>query len=237
MQYWEKFVSKVDGMSLRERALIFAAVAFLLVSLINVLFLDPLLAQQKKLSGQVVQQQEKMKEIQAQIEATLQARRADADSPQRQRLSQIRQQLTEGDAYLQSRRDRLVQPEKMASLLQQVLNKNGQLQLVNLQTLPVAPLIEKAAPAAPLIENAAPEGADIAPAHAAAGSDKQVFRHGVQITVRGSYPELLRYLTALERLPVQMFWGMAKMNVVQYPTAELTLTLYTLSLGKIWLLV
>ena len=237
MQYWEKFVSKVDGMSLRERALIFAAVAFLLVSLINVLFLDPLLAQQKKLSGQVVQQQEKMKEIQAQIEATLQARRADADSPQRQRLSQIRQQLTEGDAYLQSRRDRLVQPAKMASLLQQVLNKNGQLQLVNLQTLPVAPLIEKAAPATPLIENAAPGGADIAPAHAAAGSDKQVFRHGVQITVRGSYPELLRYLTALERLPVQMFWGMAKMNVVQYPTAELTLTLYTLSLGKIWLLV
>jgi MSHA biogenesis protein MshJ len=32
-----------------------------------------------------------------------------------------------------------------------------------------------------------------------------------------------------------MFWGMAKMNVVQYPQAELTLTLYTLSLDKTWL--
>ncbi len=228
MQYWEKFVFKVDGMSLRERALIFAAVAFLLVSLINVLFLDPLLAQQKKLSAQVVQQQEKMKEIQAQIEALLQARRSDVHSPQRLRLGQVRQQLAQGNAYLQGRRDRLVQPEKMASLLQQVLNKNGQLQLVKLQTLPVAPLIEKAAQL---------EGAATAPEHAAAGLDQQVFKHGVQITVRGSYPELLRYLTALERLPVQMFWGMAKMNVVQYPTTELTLTLYTLSLGKIWLLV
>jgi len=36
-------------------------------------------------------------------------------------------------------------------------------------------------------------------------------------------------------LPTQMFWGMAKMNVVQYPQAELTLTLYTLSLDKTWL--
>ncbi len=226
-EYWEKLVFKVDGMSLRERALIFAATAFLLVSLLNVLFLDPLLAQQKKLSAQVVQQQEQMEAIQAQFEALLQARRSDAQSPQRLRLGQVRQQLAQGDAYLQSRRERLVQPEKMASLLQQVLNKNGQLQLVSLQTLTVAPLIEKAAAA----------GTDIASAHAAAGSDKQVFRHGVQITVRGSYPEFLRYLTALESLPVQMFWGMAKMDVVQYPTAELTLTLYTLSLDKIWLLV
>ena len=62
-----KFVSKVDAMSVRERALIFFAVAFALVSMINALFLDPLLAQQKRLSSQVVQQQEKMKENQAQF--------------------------------------------------------------------------------------------------------------------------------------------------------------------------
>jgi len=55
------------------------------------------------------------------------------------------------------------------------------------------------------------------------------------MTVRGSYADLLQYLTALEKLPTQMFWGMAKMQVVQYPEAELTLTLYTLSLEKTWL--
>jgi len=32
-----------------------------------------------------------------------------------------------------------------------------------------------------------------------------------------------------------MFWSMAKMNVVKYPEAELTLTLYTLSLDETWL--
>jgi len=225
-QYWEKLVDKINGMSLRERVLIFAAAAFMLVALTQVLFLDSLLAEQKRLSTQVVQQQEKMKEIQAQIEALLQAKRNDAASPLRQRLSQAKQQLADGNIYLQSRRDRLVQPEKMADLLEQVLNKNGQLQLISLQTLPTALLIEKAVKQ---------EGAGAAPASAAAELDRQVFRHGVQITVRGSYLDLLQYLTALEQLPTKMFWGMSRMNVVQYPAAELTLTLYTLSLDKTWL--
>ena len=62
-----------------------------------------------------------------------------------------------------------------------------------------------------------------------------MYKHGVQITVRGSYADLTQYMAALENLPTRMFWGMAKMNVVQYPTSELTLTLYTLSLDKTWL--
>lgn len=223
-RYWGELNAKVDALALRERVLIFFAVAFLLVTLVNMLFLDPLLAQQKKLSTQVVQQQEKMKEIQAQIEALLQARKSDADSPQRLRLAQLRQQIEEGNAYLQNRRDRLVPPEKMARLLEQVLSKNGRLQLLSLRTMPVAPLIDRLG-----VDAGAPHApTSIAP-------DRQIFKHGVQITVRGSYLDLLQYLNALEHLPVQMFWGMAKMDVAQYPAAELTLTLYTLSLDKIWL--
>ena len=225
-QHGEKLVEKIDGMSLRERVMVFAAVAFMLITAIQVLFLDPLLAEQKKLSTEVVQKQEKIKDVRAQIEASLQARKNDAASPLRQRLSQIRQQLADGDAYLQTSRDRLVQPEKMAGLLEQVLHKNGQLQLVNLQTLPATPLIDKATK---------PNSAGAAPASPSVELDKQVFKHGVQITVRGSYLDVLQYLTALEQLPTKMFWGMSRMNVVQYPTAELTLTLYTLSLDKIWL--
>ncbi len=223
---WEKFVEKIDGMSLRERVLIFAAVAFMLVTLIKVLFLDPLLAEQKRLSSQVVQQQEKMKDIQAQIGVLLQARKDDAVSPLRQRLGQAKQQLADGDAYLKSSRDHLVQPEKMADLLEKMLKKNGRLQLISLQTLPVAPLIEKAVKA---------DGAGAQPASTAAELDEQIFKHGVQITVRGGYLDMLQYLAALEQLPTKMFWGMSRMNVVQYPTAELTLTLYTLSLNKTWL--
>ena len=135
---------------------------------------------------------------------------------------------------MQSRRDRLVEPNKMADLLRQVLDKNGRLQLVELKTLPVSLLIEK------------PQAADIASQSTVAkssdgqiqpGSQKQIFKHGVRITVRGGYLDLLRYVTELEKMPAQMFWGEAILSVEKYPDAVFTLTLYTLSLDKTWLAV
>ncbi|MDH4285305.1 MAG: type II secretion system protein GspM [Gallionellaceae bacterium] len=218
--YWEKLAAKIDGLSLRERLLIFIALAFILTALVNTLFINPLLAEQRKLSGQVVQQQEKMKEVQGRMEALVQARKDDANSPLRVRLDQLRQQIAEGDAYLKNCREQLVAPEHMAVLLQQMLQKNGKLQLISLQSLPPELLDKKAAQ---------PENATAAP------PDKQIYRHGIQITVRGNYLDLLRYLNELEHLPSSMLWGTAKMQVMQYPDAGLTLTIYTLSLGKTWL--
>ncbi len=216
----DQFVAKVDGMSLRERAMIFAAAAFAVVSIINTFFLDPLLAKQKSLSSQVIQQQEKMKQNQAQLTALLQAKQADEHAPQRERIRQLREQIAEGDAYLKATQDKLVPPEKMAALLEQVLAKNTNLQLVTLDTLPVTLFIE-------------PSAVDATSEMIA--QEKQIFKHGVKMTVRGSYADLMQYLAVLEKMPTQMFWGMAKMTVVQYPSAELTLTLYTLSLDKTWL--
>ncbi len=215
----DAFVAKVDGMSLRERALIFAALVFAVLSLINSVLLDPLLAQQKSLSTQVAQQQEKMKESQSQLGELLQAKQADEHSPQRETIFKLRKQIAQGDAFLKETQGKLVPPEKMAALLEQVLSKNARLQLVKLDTLP----------ASLFMEPTADTGAK------ALTQAKQIYKHGVTMTVRGSYADLLQYLTALEKLPTQMFWGMAKMNVVQYPNAELTLTLYTLSLDKTWL--
>jgi MSHA biogenesis protein MshJ len=224
--YWERFRSAVDDMSLRERAMIFVAAAFVVISLMNVTLLDPLLARQKTLSTQVIQQQEKMKELQAQMENLLQGRRDDEHSPLRDRMVQLKQQLQEQNSYLQSRRDRLVAPDKMADLLRQVLNKNGSLKLVELKTLPTSLLIEK------------PQGtSENSPAEQKLPDQKQIFKHGVRITVRGGYLDLLRYVTALEKMPSQMFWGEAILNVEKYPDATFTLTLYTLSLDKTWLAV
>ncbi|MDD5384995.1 MAG: agglutinin biogenesis protein [Gallionella sp.] len=225
-RYWELACSKIDGMSLRERAIIFLAAAFVVVASINAVLLDPLLAKQKALSVQVVQQQEKMKELQAQIQAQWQAKRDDEYSPLRTRLAQLKRQLQEQNGYLQSRSDRLVEPDKMANLLEQVLNKNDKLQLVELKTLPASPLVEKPQAATPQ-----------SPAADSPTGQKQVFKHGIQITVRGGYLDMLRYLAALEKMPAQMFWGEISMSVDKYPDAVLTLTLYTLSLDKTWLTV
>ena len=223
-RYWELVRGKIDGMSLRERVVIFLAAAFVLVASVNAVLLNPLLVKQAALSAQLVQKQEKMKELQAQLHSHSQARQDDQHSPLRTRLEQLKQQLQEQDGYLQSHRDRLVEPDKMAELLEQVLSKNDKLQLIELKTLPASLLVEKP-------QAAMPQAAD-SPA-----GQKQVFKHGIQITVRGGYLDMLRYLAALEKMPAQMFWGEVSLSVEKYPDSVLTLTLYTLSLDKTWLTV
>ena len=216
-QQWDKLSTKVNAMSMRERVLVFATVTVVVLFLLNMLLLEPLMARQKSLHSQISQQQQTMLEVQAQIAALVLENSPNAKSPQRSQINQIRQEIAEGNAYLKSSREKLVQPEKMAEHLRQLLSKNNRLQLVALQTLPATPLLEPSKVAA------------------SATQDRQVFKHGVQLTLRGNYLDLLQYLSALESLPQQMYWARAQMSVVQYPAAEITLILYTLSLDKTWL--
>jgi MSHA biogenesis protein MshJ len=46
---------------------------------------------------------------------------------------------------------------------------------------------------------------------------------------------MVDYMGALEALPAQLFWGKAQLQVEQYPTVRLTLTLYTLSMDPKWM--
>lgn len=229
-QYWITLAGKVDDLSLRERVVIFAAIGFVVIALINTFLLDPLLAKQNARAALVQQQQEKARELQATMQALVQAKHDDEHSPLRMRIAQLKQQLDDQDSYLKNRRDHLVAPEQMAHLLEQVLSRNAGLQLVELKTLPVSLLNEKKAAAGELAQSAVA----VAPV---AGGQKQIYKHSVQISIRGSYLELLQYLSALEKMPTQMYWAEAQMSVEKYPEVVLTLTLFTLSLDKTWLTV
>lgn len=222
-QQWEKFVLKIDSLSLRERLIIFAAIVFALVASVKIQFLDTFLLQQKGLVASIAEEQGKMRELQAQIDASLQSRKGLDESSQQHRLEQIQQQLEEGKAFLQSRRDRLVAPEEMTELLERVLARNGGVQLIHMRNLAPTPLLA-GAPTAPRASD-----------NNVSASEGEIFKHGVEITLRGSYLDLLQYLTEVESSPKQVFWGQIQMTVVRYPVVEVSLTVYTLSLEKTWL--
>ena len=60
-------------------------------------------------------------------------------------------------------------------------------------------------------------------------------RHGVELVVQGSYPDMVAYMAALESMQGQLFWGSASLQVETYPTATLKLVVYTVNLDKKWL--
>lgn len=213
--YWELMQSKVEAMPLRERLIMFVAIAFAVIAMTSTMLLNPLLKKQKELSTKLARQQEQMKELQVKVQGFSQARKEDEHSPLRAKVVQLKQRVETQKEYIQDQRNHLVDPDKIASLLEQLLNKNGRLQLVALETLPVSLVME--------------------PAKKINSGQKQIFKHSVKITLRGGYLDLLQYLTEVEKAPVQMYWGDVSFYVDKYPDGMLVLTLYTLSLDKVWL--
>ena len=191
--------------------------------LLSVLMLDPLVAKKKRLNQEASQQQVQVQELQARIGTVLGAGRIDPDAATRVRMAAMNQKLEQSRAALQSVQQSLVPPEKMARLLEDVLTQNRHLKLVSLKTLPVSGVLEM------ISDTVAPQTTEKKQA------GPVIFKHGVEITVAGSYAELTQYLETMEKLPWRMIWGKAEMRVEEYPLVTLSITLYTLSMDKTWL--
>jgi MSHA biogenesis protein MshJ len=216
-----KMGEQIDAKSVRERVMLFAAAAALIVFLIYSTLLTPLFARQTALRAEISQQQNNMSGIDAEITATVLAHQRDPDLQAKARLAAIRGETAVLNARLRGMQAGLVAPERIAPMLETILRSNGRLRLMGLKSMAASPLVAQP-------ENAAPN-APMAPQASA------IYRHGVELTVRGNYLDMVDYMHALEAMPTQLFWGKAKLEVEEYPNARLTLTLYTLSLDQKWM--
>lgn len=216
LQAWGE---RIDALSLRERTLLFVMAAAVLVALVNTALLDPLLNKQKRLSNHILQTEGQISATHVQIQNLMIASHSDPNEALRKRHASVSQRLQELNALLLNTERGLINPERMAGLLQDLLNRNQGLELVSLKSLPVKNLSAVAKESKP------------------GASERFIYQHGVQLTVEGEYASLMNYLAALEQLPWQMYWSEASLKVEQYPKSKLTLTLYTLSLDKSWLAV
>jgi MSHA biogenesis protein MshJ len=226
-QRWLAFAARIDALSQRERIMVFAAIAASLVYLVQTGVIGPLLRKQELLRSEIVQQQNNIAAVNAEIIQKLKEAEADPDAAARARLGETRAESTRLGDSLRAMQQGLVPPDRVAPLLESILRANGRLKMVSVRTLPVEPLSGIGARK----EEAAAEPA----AAKAAPKRELLFRHGVDITVRGSYLDMVNYMTALEALPTQLFWGKAQLEVEEYPSVRLTLTLYTLSLDEKWM--
>jgi MSHA biogenesis protein MshJ len=231
---WLKLAARIDRATLRQRIGVFAACATVVLYLLFMLALDPLLREQARLRGQIAQQRAAIAGVDTTITSLLDAFARDPDAASRQRLAAARSETRTLSDSLAAMQKGLVTPQQMAPLLQTILRANGRLQLVALTTLPVTVVggTPPASAASPTATAAPAVPAAPAVALPAAGL---LYRHGVQVTVQGTYMDMLDYMATLERLPTQLFWGEARLDVDAYPRAHVTLTLYTLSLDSKWL--
>jgi MSHA biogenesis protein MshJ len=238
--YWQKFVLRIDALSLRERLIIFVMAALVVITLVNSLLLESQFTKQKQISQRIRQEQSQIAGLQAEIQQILKSHDADPDRDNRERLVQLTQQSRQIQGSLRDMQKGLIAPDKIPVVLEDILRRNGRLRLVSLKTLPVADLTEHAGEENKSAEKLADAGAVNAGPSTNGQIQKKpaaeaIYKHGVEITVQGGYPDIVNYLAALESMPWQLFWGGANLTVEEYPRTTLTLTLYTLSLDRKWL--
>lgn len=251
-QRWQRISTRIEGMAQRERVLCLAAAAAVLLFAAQMAVLGPLERKRDRLQTLKTQQAGRLVDINDQITKLAAASRQDPNELLAGKLNAVRADTLRLSDQLRTMEKGLVPPERIAPLLESILRANGRLQLVSLRTLPVDTVdgtSPDAAPDAargldpnkPFTPAAQPDAAASAPSTAAGGIKSAavpgtvLYRHGVELTVRGNYLDMIDAMGALESLPTQLFWGRAQLDVEAYPKARLTLTLYTLSLDSKWM--
>lgn len=223
---WQQYAGRFNALSLRERVMVFAAVMIAVVALGHTLAVEPQLAKQKRLSGAMLQKSSEMKAFEVQVEKLVGSRQGDAGRSERERLVRARSELGALELRIRAEERRFTAPTQMRRVVEGLLARNRGVALEEMKTLAVETLAAGAPNAKPPAKP--PAGKPVA-------ADARIYRHGLQLTVSGSYLDLLAYARDLEKLPSQLYWDRLSIDAAAYPKVVMKLTVYTLSLDPAWL--
>lgn len=129
-------------------------------------------------------------------------------------VATLREQIRRIDAALAERTTRVISPKQMVTVLRDMLEDAPGVSLLALRNLGSEPLISEA-------KN---DAKDV----------PRVFRHRVEVVLRGDYFALEQYLERLEGLDWQFQWDGLAIETIDYPDARATLSISTLSLAEDW---
>ncbi len=212
----------IDALSPRERALLLGAVLAVLFSVWDQLLMAPLVRQHAVVSNEMEAVRDNLSKLDRQIEAIIRSQRQDPDQANRDRLVQLNAVHERLDGRIAEVTVDLIPPRKMARVLEEILVRKKNLELVRVESLGAKPLLEP--------DDNRPVGESDPPAEIPG-----IFRHGLVIEFEGGYFATLEYLQALEGLPWRFFWESIDYQVEEFPRARVTVTVSTLSFNQGWI--
>ncbi len=213
---FESLQTRVDALSLRERAIIFAAVAAILFMAWDTLFMSPLDREQRDLLKQLQTIRAEITTLDDQALAIMAEHNVDPNREEREQLKKLDEQLLQSSEQINEMIKGLIEPKQMAHIIESVLKQQHGLEFVHLENLGSEALLE------------VKDGKG--------GTDAQgIFKHTMKIELQGSYSQTINYLRALETLPWQFRWDEVKITMLDYPRAEIVIKVHTISLTEGWI--
>jgi MSHA biogenesis protein MshJ len=200
-RYWQPIAARIDEMTLRQRAMLFATISLVVVVLAHILLIEPILVRQKSLIDRVNRDQSQLAAVRAQLQGVLKDQDAGAKDPEQEVLAKLEARMAAAEKSLAERKRGFVAPARLPVLLKDLLGPGQNVRLESLRVVPGAPV----------------EAAN------------DFYRHGVELSLKGGYFDLAQYLAGLEKLPVRLLWGRMELQVEQYPEVRLLLQVNTVS--------
>lgn len=200
-QHWQRFAARIDEMTLRQRAMLFVTVSLVVVVFAQVALIEPLLLRQKTLIERSTRDESQLAAARAQIEGLLKEDQGDSKDPEQLAVLQLEARLAELEKSLAVRKGAFVAPNRLPELLKNLLGPGRAIQLESLRTVPAVQV----------------------------QSGAQLYRQGLELTLRGSYFDLMQYLSDLEKMPARLLWGGMELQVDKYPEVRLSVQVHTLS--------
>jgi MSHA biogenesis protein MshJ len=200
-QRWQRFAARIDEMTLRQRAMLFATVSLLVVAFAQVALIEPLLLRQKTLIERSTRDESQLAAVRAQIEGLLKEDQHDSKDPEQLAVLKLEARLAELEKSLAARKGAFVAPSRLPELLKNLLGPGRAIKLESLRTVPAVQV----------------------------QSGAELYRHGLEMTLRGTYFDLMQYLSDLEKMPARLLWGGVELQVDKYPEVRLSVQVHTLS--------
>lgn len=209
-QKWQLLASRIDAMQLRERVFLFLAIIVSCLALADTLWLTPAQLAYKQTTQRFAAQGTELQRLRDELKTVAQP--VDASKAVRDDIAEANQRL---DAINQE--IRAVAPlaqggPAIEEALVQFLRRQEGLTLLRTGT------IKQEAPS---------PGPTTATAPGAAATDTQAVltRRGLELSVSGSYADLVRYVKTLEDALPTLRWGTLQIKATKQPP-ELTLQVY-----------
>lgn len=230
----QTMVNKWQVLSKRERWMIFGAGLFAVVGLLDTFLLEPQRVQLAATQQEIVKIQNDTSSLTEQMTTiATQAAPQPASNAFKHDIDETNQKINSQSAELVKVSSYMVPPQDMVAFLKKLLQQHADVQVIEMQSLPVVDFIDKQRK---LLQSAASSeaGSTQASAEEVWKNVPHVYQHAVKVRLKGKYFALMAYAQSLKAIGQKLAWENAELKA-DYPESELTVQVYTLSGENAWL--
>lgn len=237
-QYKERF----EALSLRERGLVLFAVLAVMYIGWDLLLMQNMYKKQELVLTQVGKWRGQISDVDRRIQSVAASMNDNAQQQAKKRLEDLKFRLNKINQRQKAMAVSFIRPQQMVEVLKGLLIQEKGLKLTRLQTVAVTPLFAPSIDPVAESDKKIRQALDKPPIESESSETNQptiklpeIFKHGLEIEFKGNYSSTLSYLQKLEALPWRFYWDEVSYEVLEYPKAQITVKIHTLSLDKGWI--